>query len=489
MPTELTDEQILEKFKSNKQFDEHFQEHWKDKAQHFCKLARVVHDAGLDWYFATFENKFQIRFGRKEPSAGRAKGMYGLIESTHEMNIDIGRVPDYFNINRKIRPVTHDNVDDLQKDLEKNQEAMERWLGHPQGEAHWPDSYGEADMPQEQGVQPEESGEEKNTLGAPLNRIYYGPPGTGKTYTLGEIIRDSGYNDHRMVTFHQSYGYEEFVEGLRPKLGVGNEANQVGYEIRDGVFKELCKLARANPENRYLMLIDEINRGNISKILGELITLIEVDKREGQRNAVKVNLPYSFEEFSVPTNVDIIGTMNTADRSLALLDTALRRRFEFVPMLPDTRDEQGAPLHQLRVRVLNQEIDVRKMLETINKRIEALYDRDHCIGHAYFTELRGLTPETGWTKLQNIFKNRILPLLEEYFFEDWEKIRLVLADNSKARDFQFIIKDKSEDTAAELFGTNDDEFESLGLRSRYRVHPEAFAKPESYIGIYQPQQN
>ncbi len=195
---------------------------------------------------------------------------------------------------------------------------------------------------------------------------------------------------YSFVTFHQSYGYEEFVEGLRPLLDGDAETGQIQYEIRSGVFKDLCRRARSAPDQRFAMVIDEINRGNISKILGELITLIEADKREGTENAVSVTLPYSGESFSVPVNVDIIGTMNTADRSLALLDTALRRRFEFVPVMPDARDEPGAPLANLRVSSGDQVIDVPRMLDAINQRVEALYDRDQCIGHAYFTPLAKL---------------------------------------------------------------------------------------------------
>jgi len=204
---------------------------------------------------------------------------------------------------------------------------------------------------------------------------------------------------YSFVTFHQSYGYEEFVEGLRPVLNGDAEAGEVEYEIRPGVFKELCRKARQAPDQRFAMVIDEINRGYISKIFGELITLIEPDKRDpldGSKPPIELTLAYSGEKFSVPANVDIIGTMNTADRSLALLDTALRRRFDFVPLLPDTRavkdvdEPHSAPLAGLVVSTSAGAIDVRLMLERINERIEALYDRDHCIGHAYLTALTGV---------------------------------------------------------------------------------------------------
>jgi len=287
------------------------------------------------------------------------------------------------------------------------------------------------------------------------------------------------------VTFHQSYGYEEFVEGLRPVLDGNAEAGDIQYEIRPGVFKELCRRARAAPTQRFAIVIDEINRGNISKIFGELITLIEPDKREGADNAVSVILPYSGESFSVPSNVDIIGTMNTADRSLALLDTALRRRFEFVPVMPDARDDAGAPLAGLRVTSGEQVIDIPRMLEAINQRVEALYDRDHCIGHAYFTPLAKVPDgDERLVALQQVFSTRILPLLEEYFFEDWQKIRLVLADNQKPDAAQFVRESADhEDDLTRLFGS-DHGLDSYATKRRYAVQDAAFSNPDAYIGIY-----
>lgn len=291
---------------------------------------------------------------------------------------------------------------------------------------------------------------------------------------------------YSFVTFHQSYGYEEFVEGLRPVLDGGAEAGEIQYEIRAGVFKDLCRRARSAPDQRFAMVIDEINRGNISKIFGELITLIEPDKREGAENAVSVTLPYSGESFSVPANVDIIGTMNTADRSLALLDTALRRRFEFVPVMPDARDEQGAPLAGLRVTLGGQVIDVPRILDAINQRVEALYDREHCIGHAYFTSLSKVPDgDERLVALQQVFSTRILPLLEEYFFEDWQKIRLVLADNQKPTAAQFVQESRDhEDDLARLFGS-DHGLDSYATKHRYTVHEAAFSNPDAYIGIYE----
>ena len=360
-----------------------------------------------------------------------------------------------------------------------------------------------------------------------VNRIYYGPPGTGKTYTLTRLLKrdyeqpaksisteacadliplvdqpKQGQQEagavqrYSFVTFHQSYGYEEFVEGLRPVLAGKAEAGEVAYEIRPGVFKELCRKARQAPDQRFAMVIDEINRGNISKIFGELITLIETDKRDpldGRAPAAEVTLAYSGEKFSVPANVDIIGTMNTADRSLALLDMALRRRFEFVPLMPDTRvekdpaDQDSAPLAGLVVTTDAGVIDVRLLLQRMNERIEALFDRDHGIGHAYLIGLRNVDDgPVRFEVLAATFRNRILPLLEEYFFEDWRKIRLVLADNQKSETaIQFIREsvDHEQDLSA-LFG-NDHGLDSYATKRRYSLQESAFSLPEAYIRIYQ----
>ena len=178
--------------------------------------------------------------------------------------------------------------------------------------------------------------------------------------------------------------------------------------------------------------------------------------------------------------------MNTADRSLALLDTALRRRFEFVPVMPDARDEPGAPLYGLRVSLGEQVIDIPRMLSAINQRVEALYDRDHCIGHAYFTPLSKVPDgDERLVALQQVFSNRILPLLEEYFFEDWQKIRLVLADNQKPEPARFVVESQDhEEDLARLFG-NDHGLDTYATKRRYVVQVSAFSNPDAYIGIYQ----
>ena len=304
----------------------------------------------------------------------------------------------------------------------------------------------------------------------PQNIILYGPPGTGKTYStarraleliLGQDLEPSEINSRfleyqekgqiEFVTFHQSYGYEEFVEGLRPVLDE-DEGGDVRYELHNGVFKRIALRAAAeglpqpaegNAVRRaqqaldqaaangssfsfsaetpqYVLIIDEINRGNVSKILGELITLLEPDKRLGADKELKLRLSYSpSHRFGVPPNLHIIGTMNTADRSIALIDVALRRRFTFEELMPDAEvicrelrrelpDE--APLINLVVDLCN----------TLNKRIRFLYDRDHQLGHAYFLEVKDLED------LRLVFVNRVIPLLQEYFYGDWHKICVVL---------------------------------------------------------------
>lgn len=207
------------------------------------------------------------------------------------------------------------------------------------------------------------------------------------------------------TTFHQSFSYEDFIEGIKPVMSEGQE--NVTYKIENGIFKELCLRAQNDPENRYAIFIDEINRGNVSQIFGELITLIEHDKRIGASNEIRVKLPYSKKEFGVPMNVDIIGTMNTADRSVEALDTALRRRFSFVEMMPDEKVIADKKFT---------DYDRATIMNVINQRIEVLLDRNYTLGHSYFIK----------ADFKNSFENEIMPLLQEYFYNDYGKIGLVL---------------------------------------------------------------
>lgn len=334
------------------------------------------------------------------------------------------------------------------------------------------------------------------------NSILYGPPGTGKTYytayysvaicdgTTIEKLKEKPYeevserfNDLKkqgrlaFTTFHQSYGYEEFIEGIRPVMAGDEEKKSIEYEIVPGVFKKFCDEAALVDDEPYIFIIDEINRGNISKIFGELITLIEGTKRKGEREELSAFLPYSQEEFGVPKNVYILGTMNTADRSIALMDTALRRRFNFIEMMPDCRT-----IEDIVIRQNGKEVNIGNVLDIINRRIEFLFDREHTIGHAFFTSLKN-GDSNSIERLADIFKNSIIPLLQEYFYDDYERIRLVLGDNHK-KDEQFQFIKKINIAPKELFG------ESIRLESTavYSLNEDALGKIESYQGILLPQQ-
>jgi len=260
----------------------------------------------------------------------------------------------------------------------------------------------------------------------PLNIILYGAPGTGKTFSTAEKALSiiEGYKEYPattraalmakykkyvdagqivFTTFHQSYGYEDFIQGLRP---VTTEKG-MEFQAVDGTFKTIADRAMLDAKNNYVIIIDEINRANISKVLGELITLIEDDKRWGEINGLSVTLP-SGEMFAVPNNLYIIGTMNTADKSISLIDTALRRRFRFYEITPN---------HAL---VTNEVL--RGILERINKGLVTEFEStDLLIGHAYFI---GKTEED----LTDIMNYSIIPLLYEYFYDNSKKVDKLLRD-------------------------------------------------------------
>lgn len=356
--------------------------------------------------------------------------------------------------------------------------------------------------------------EEGEKMNYDSNIILYGPPGTGKTYNtiyyavaicenkdLDTIKEESytgvlkRYNDYKnagkieFTTFHQSYGYEEFIEGIKPCLVCEEESknveNRLEYTIVPGIFKKFCEKAREGKQNdkgngeNFVFIIDEINRGNISKIFGELITLIEDTKREGKDEHTSVKLPYSQTFFSVPNNVYIIGTMNTADRSISLMDTALRRRFQFIEMLPNLDIEE---LKNIRIKDSNNEdskINVQMMLKKINERIEILYDREHTIGHAMFLRLvQNPTIEV----LASIFEKSIIPLLQEYFYEDYEKIQLILGDNGKKDNSKkFILEEKIE--IEKIFNGFTDNFDIPN--KKYSINKKAFNNQDSYKQIYE----
>ena len=262
-----------------------------------------------------------------------------------------------------------------------------------------------------------------------LNVILYGPPGTGKTYGTtqrcvelcdGEVTPRTGEIRSRyrelveagrieFITFHQSYGYEEFVEGLRPETG--SDAG-IRLAATDGVLKRIALRARENEGEAHVLVIDEINRANVSKVMGELITLLEEDKRQGAENEVAVTLPHSRERFTLPANLHLLGTMNTADRSIALLDTALRRRFQFVELAPDPA--------LLEAAAKATGVPLPAVLRAMNERLEWLLDRDHLIGHAWFMAARTRAD------VDEVMRRKIIPLLAEYFYEAWGKVRAVL---------------------------------------------------------------
>lgn len=479
----------------------------------------------------------------------------------------------------------------------------------------------------------------------PLNQILYGPPGTGKTYnTINKALEILGvetqgksraelkaqFDEFRQngqiefVTFHQSFSYEEFVEGIKPTFEKKNEnekTDKMEYEIADGVFKKICKAAqeiinlkkdfypafykelkekgpitydnitfeidekvtseatnkefksgnitiyssklesilnniealdneklddiieqKITPEQQYkkdniwrykaiiryyfdeylprhrhnyILIIDEINRGNISKILGELITLIEPSKRIGAseeekargigNESLKVTLPYSNESFGVPSNLYIIGTMNTADRSIALLDTALRRRFDFVEMMPqpellkniwivkdtEQRDNENLVIPKNRMKELDEYMSEKsnclyKILDSINNRIEFLLDREHTIGHAFFFEKAkfyqsdeyGEWYELTLESLKEIFVKKIIPLLQEYFYDDYAKIDAVLNGNKMI--------EITEVKVSSLFSKKDKDLE-LDDKKIYKITPfenEIWDNPQTYKNIY-----
>ncbi|HAA1895872.1 TPA_asm: AAA family ATPase [Campylobacter jejuni] len=441
----------------------------------------------------------------------------------------------------------------------------------------------------------------------PLNQILYGPPGTGKTYhTIDKALEILGENlenrDEKkakfdeyvkngqivFTTFHQSYGYEEFVEGIKPRIDSKENSKEVEYEIKDGIFKELCKKALDNykvslltqeefvksedlenkieifldelvdqqkfiekiqsggfkleeynekyriitddtnanlylnleifktllenkdkiingrsikqilnnkhrrqidsyyfqlvklfkereqdykvdnnpsekPELKpYIIIIDEINRGNVSKIFGELITLIEASKRIGEKEELKVTLPYSGKEFGVPKNVYIIGTMNTADRSITSLDTALRRRFEFIEMMPDVS----------KLSMDCEGINLQELLKAINTRIEYLLDREKTIGHAFFVSVENLED------LKKVFQNKIIPLLQEYFYNDYALINEVLNHNG------MIKEDKKDDKYLQKIKNLDSVNSERSIYNIASFDDKIWDKIEIYQAIY-----
>lgn len=299
---------------------------------------------------------------------------------------------------------------------------------------------------------------------------------------IGRITGEAIYDEEK-----ESYRWSRDVEWfetntvrdmyiLNGKRYFGNDAIQDLKRVSLVALMNYTNLVKTVANNKpYVFIIDEINRGNISKIFGELITLIENTKRAGMKEAASAILPYSGESFSVPNNVYILGTMNTADRSIAIMDTALRRRFQFIEMRPKSQvlRDIGAD----RVNEAGIELDVAHMLDVINERIEYLFDREHTIGHAFFT---GLKDEPTVEKLASIFKKSVIPLLQEYFYEDYSKIMLVLGDNGKANDeHKFILATETKANSIFKGDTSDIDIPDYS----YQIQESAFNNIMSYIEI------
>lgn len=284
----------------------------------------------------------------------------------------------------------------------------------------------------------ESSAQAESATQHPLNLILYGPPGTGKTYSvqrralsiiegntkgIGDDAISRRFRDYmeegriEFTTFHPSYSYEEFVEGFR------YDPNAKIPVLHSGIFKQIVQRAvDTYPSTPCVLIIDEINRGNLSRIFGELITLLESDKRKGASNELSARLPYSQERFTIPPNLYVIGTMNTADRSIALLDVALRRRFEFEEMMPDVqviREQLTATLDEedTDAELSAEQVElISDVFEAVNRRISILLDRDHQIGHSYFLDVESMTD------LHRVLYGRVFPLLQEYFYNDFNRL-------------------------------------------------------------------
>ena len=275
------------------------------------------------------------------------------------------------------------------------------------------------------------------------------------------------------VTFHQSFAYEDFIEGIRPTY---NETTKsIDYTPKPGIFKSMCAKAASYPEKEFAVFIDEINRGNISEIFGELISLIEVDKRQGQASELSAVLPYSKEVFVIPNNINIYGTMNSADKSIAAIDIALRRRFKFTPIMPESqvikRELEIAGVDATNIDGVN----VVKLFTAINSRIELLLDANHLIGHSYFLSIRTLQD------IIDTLVSRIVPLLEEYFYDDLQKIQLVLSDLDTDGTLKPNAIYRHENLSVDQFFSYVGEY-LLDDKKRYAINPQV--NRESLLQIY-----
>ena len=300
-----------------------------------------------------------------------------------------------------------------------------------------------------------------------VQTILYGPPGTGKTYEMQKIFAGYPEGNRSVITFHQSYSYEEFIIGLKAKT---KEDGNIEYSYEKGVFYNACEraavlagysslaeccsdtnesrnakfaAAAGDKSRQFLFCIDEINRANISAVFGDLISLIEENKRLGAQNEMIVRLPYTQELFGVPANLRLLGTMNTADRSIQILDTALRRRFQFKEYLPD-------------YSVLRSD-KAKTILQAINDRIRALLGQDRQIGHSYFYDIEASAADES-IQILKALANKIIPLLQEYFYNDVEKIRVVLGEKDRIPDeHSFYIEDGDATAAFSRYDSDNEE--------------------------------
>lgn len=257
------------------------------------------------------------------------------------------------------------------------------------------------------------------------NKSYRGHLGDSKEdreESKKNILKYRSYPLVEMVTFHPSYSYQDFVEGITVEMSP--DKKNIEYKVKDGIFKKICKRAEKNRDYNYVLIIDEINRGDISSIFGELFTLIEDKKRLGESEELRINLPYSKdsrgnpEKLGVPKNLYILATMNTVDKSIALMDVALRRRFEFIECMPKY------DLDEFKREV--EGVNLSKLLKAINDRIAILKNEHYQIGHSYFLDIKN------FKDIKEIFITKIIPLLQEYFYDDWQSICAVL--NQSYRD-------------------------------------------------------
>ena len=450
----------------------------EDRRWAWSTLSEIIkHFPTLDHYTTGGIDKsyIDIRIGRKDKSRKGIPILYLSKESKEK-----GHGPCLW-VNEHRKDILSEKQQGHIKKLESSEDMVTEWVKKlskiPQGNQLRPKDYMNIDIIEAPNI----------NEATPLfvNTILYGPPGTGKTYhTINkalEIIDPDFYSTHKdknentrkalkerfdklreenkvvMTTFHQSYSYEDFVEGLSAESKEG----QLVYGIKKGIFKTICENSKKSPDENFVLIIDEINRGNVSNIFGELITLIEDSKRAGKDEALSVTLPYSKEKFSVPSNLYIVGTMNTADRSLTQIDTALRRRFHFEEMMPDPSLLEGLVIDNINIRTL---------LECLNERIEALYDREHTLGHAFFMELLEEDKKNIDT-LAAIFKNKVIPLLQEYFFDDWGKIQLILGEQ--------VIKEKAQFSN---FATSN--INNLVIPKAYEIVSGTLKEPDTYITMY-----